>query len=1042
MTVIKSDRWPHTSREEVPFTRSDVFALLKRGQSYNLSPGIPVFDTILSDLTINRRSVQDKLQDTVSFFDYITSSADRAAMLAGNSLNGHSSDLLWAIGEVARAGRHLDVYGTLNLDSQVLVENVSGFGMSMAPNSKLRVPVEGAPRPLVFRNCDNLLLNEVRMIGERIDSTNALSIENSSNVRIYEPWLENFLGIGLTISQATSSPIAATDFVFDAATRTISSPSVQMDLFPVGTLIHPIRTRKNNYIRKIAAVSAHSITVEEYLVDEDAAGLSVELCICAPCNNILIYGGTYLDCSVAGTNQFPKALSDGYTQIGGYFRRCARIDGVPVSGSGAIKAGQFTTNAYVGGFDIADCGTGLGLGAHESLRVGAGSITNCDQHAIAVSMSHHRLFDGSTTQPSLSNLDIEVGQIIMTPEFAKTASASYAALSLNGFAKDGGPVKFHDGYVRGWRGQPWAVYYSLVKMPGVSFEDIKFEDCNGFGFVLAATATATTSAGTNVLSSVNDGLGGPPLGWYPTAGVTEDTGTYFPADTEILSITQLGTITLSQPAEDTGTFLFTNATGSVSALGDIVSGDYDVTNIPIAGWIENDLVNGTGIPVGTLALTITRTTATMTTTKNALLSSTIPIHSDYPERPVWKNLINIVNPIESTGDINSTTALTNIPLDDWDRLRDGWYAVATGIPIGATITKTTAGNATLSSAATATTVGVAIVFAPNQRASFKGYDFEVDNVTLDGGGEYVATLAGGGTVRNSRLWNSNVGHIANRGPIIPLDGKPYKLYNNEVDNKTYGSVAFMVDNTTYSNIDDHGNKLIQASIRGAAVPTSMPGSFGSVSFGGRRVSMGSGPPVSGTWTEGSIVWNNGLLVDDVVYWRCTVSGSPGTWTASNIFASVGIGTAAPQGPLHVLVSGTAGTPSTPTGYGLIFQRSGAAGATSGVGIIAGNTGNSAISFGDTDAFIRGQIIYSHATDSMAIATAASNRLTVSSAGRVAIGTHTPTAWLHLPAGLATANSAPIKLTAGTLLSTPEDGALEYDGTHVYFTVGSTRTQIL
>ena len=54
---------------------------------------------------------------------------------------------------------------------------------------------------------------------------------------------------------------------------------------------------------------------------------------------------------------------------------------------------------------------------------------------------------------------------------------------------------------------------------------------------------------------------------------------------------------------------------------------------------------------------------------------------------------------------------------------------------------------------------------------------------------------------------------------------------------------------------------------------------------------------------------------------------------------------------------------------------------------------------------------------------------------------TPTAKLHLPAGTATANTAPLKLTTGTALATPEDGAMEYHGSHIYFTIGSTRYQL-
>jgi hypothetical protein len=63
-------------------------------------------------------------------------------------------------------------------------------------------------------------------------------------------------------------------------------------------------------------------------------------------------------------------------------------------------------------------------------------------------------------------------------------------------------------------------------------------------------------------------------------------------------------------------------------------------------------------------------------------------------------------------------------------------------------------------------------------------------------------------------------------------------------------------------------------------------------------------------------------------------------------------------------------------------------------------------------------------------------------GKVGVQTLSPTAYLHIRAGSATAGTAPIKLTSGTLLSTPEPGAIEYDGTHFYGTdSGGTRHQL-
>lgn len=60
---------------------------------------------------------------------------------------------------------------------------------------------------------------------------------------------------------------------------------------------------------------------------------------------------------------------------------------------------------------------------------------------------------------------------------------------------------------------------------------------------------------------------------------------------------------------------------------------------------------------------------------------------------------------------------------------------------------------------------------------------------------------------------------------------------------------------------------------------------------------------------------------------------------------------------------------------------------------------------------------------------------------VGIGTITPTAVLHLKAGTASANTAPLKFMAGTNLTTPENGAFEYDGTNLYFTIGGVRKTV-
>jgi len=71
--------------------------------------------------------------------------------------------------------------------------------------------------------------------------------------------------------------------------------------------------------------------------------------------------------------------------------------------------------------------------------------------------------------------------------------------------------------------------------------------------------------------------------------------------------------------------------------------------------------------------------------------------------------------------------------------------------------------------------------------------------------------------------------------------------------------------------------------------------------------------------------------------------------------------------------------------------------------------------------------------------ALAERMRIDNAGNVGIGITSISARLHLPAGSATAGTAPLKLTSGTLMTNPEAGAIEYDGTNFYCT-NSTPTR--
>lgn len=60
---------------------------------------------------------------------------------------------------------------------------------------------------------------------------------------------------------------------------------------------------------------------------------------------------------------------------------------------------------------------------------------------------------------------------------------------------------------------------------------------------------------------------------------------------------------------------------------------------------------------------------------------------------------------------------------------------------------------------------------------------------------------------------------------------------------------------------------------------------------------------------------------------------------------------------------------------------------------------------------------------------------------IGIGGVTPQARLHLPSGSSSVGMAPLKFSTGSLLGIVENGAMEFDGSHLYFTLGGVRSQL-
>jgi hypothetical protein len=112
-------------------------------------------------------------------------------------------------------------------------------------------------------------------------------------------------------------------------------------------------------------------------------------------------------------------------------------------------------------------------------------------------------------------------------------------------------------------------------------------------------------------------------------------------------------------------------------------------------------------------------------------------------------------------------------------------------------------------------------------------------------------------------------------------------------------------------------------------------------------------------------------------------------------------------------------------------------ATTGAGTVFFGTGSSASSK------VAGGMVYTADAIPLTLWTNGLRRVTVTGAdGLVGVGVTGATAVLHLKAGSATANTAPLKINSGTVMATPEDGCIEYNGTKWYSTISTDRQEIL
>jgi len=193
-------------------------------------------------------------------------------------------------------------------------------------------------------------------------------------------------------------------------------------------------------------------------------------------------------------------------------------------------------------------------------------------------------------------------------------------------------------------------------------------------------------------------------------------------------------------------------------------------------------------------------------------------------------------------------------------------------------------------------------------------------------------------------------------------------------------------------------------------------------------------PVANGGTNTSTAFTSGSVV---------FAGSSGTYTQdnSNLFFDdtnnrVGIGLTNPEAKIHIKsdVNGTSN---------MIFENlQGGPNSSAAIYLKTRNLAGTADVTGIITKTKTGGYYFDNNENSTNAFMQFSNYLTTwmyaDGNGRVGIGTTTPTAVLNLKAGTATANTAPLKFTSGTNLTTAEAGAMEFNGTNLFFSPSTTR----
>ena len=223
--------------------------------------------------------------------------------------------------------------------------------------------------------------------------------------------------------------------------------------------------------------------------------------------------------------------------------------------------------------------------------------------------------------------------------------------------------------------------------------------------------------------------------------------------------------------------------------------------------------------------------------------------------------------------------------------------------------------------------------------------------------------------------------------------------------------------------------------------------------GGYNVFVGSG----GVTGEGTFLHGTQKGIDSsVILGACLNAGvnNSGATQLTNIIAINGIATGSNQtviGNANTLTTSIFGrivslVVGTANGVGAALATTPIYAGTSALSSIGSRISNSACTLDCTASLDGTAYVGTDNNTTLSLMTNEYPRVTILSGGnnlfKVGVGVTAPSAVLHLRASTTTAGTGSLKFAPGVLLTTPEAGVIEYDGTHLYFTDSSAARHTL